>query len=256
MDAGYGARYADLYARHWWWRAREALVLRTIAGLAPAAGFGAILDVGCGDGLLLPRLVPFGEPLGLEADGALVTAAGRARGRIQVAPFDRRFQPGRRFGLITMLDVLEHLDEPVAALAHAAALLRPGGVVLLTVPAFRLLWTGHDEVNHHRTRYTRASLGREARAAGLLVRRQRYFFHWLVAPKLLVKLRERLAAGVPRPAAVPPPHINRAAELLSRLEQASWGRLPLPFGSSLLAILAPAAGDGSDTDVEVREQGA
>lgn len=250
MDAAYGARYRELYRRHWWWRAREAMVLARLEGLAPAAGFGDILDVGCGDGLLLDALARFGRPQGLEPDAALLSDYGRARGTIHVAPFDERFRPAERFGLILMLDVLEHLDDDVAALRHAARLLDRRGRLVITVPAFRMLWTGHDDINHHRTRYTAATFRRAAARAGVRIDELRYFFHWLFPLKLAVRLAERARRAPAAPASLPAAPINRACYAVSRLEQATWGRLGLPFGSSLLAVCSASA------DVEMVEQGA
>jgi len=190
MDAAYAQRYRELFDHHWWWRARERVVVAAIEACAPAEGFGDVLDIGCGDGLFFDVLRRFGQPMGLEVDAALVSAERSAHGDVVVAPFDQRFVPGKQFGLIVMLDVLEHLDDDRAAIRHAYSLLRPGGVLLLTVPAFRFLWTHHDDVNQHRTRYTRGRLERLLRDGGFTVEGLRYFFHWLVPLKMLVRLRE------------------------------------------------------------------
>lgn len=240
MDPAYAARYRDLYERHWWWRAREAAVLGLLARLAPAGGFGRILDVGCGDGLFFSGLARFGEPEGLELDEALVTAAGRARGTIHLGPFDALFEPGHRYGLITLLDVIEHIDDDVAALRHAARLAAPDGLLVITVPAIPALWTGHDEHNHHRRRYTRASLLRAAREAGLEIRSCRYLFPWLVPLKLLVRLKEKLSPSAPALPEVPAPAINRLLYAMCRLEERTWGRFPWPIGTSLAAVGEPA----------------
>lgn len=240
MDPAYGARYRDLYERHWWWRAREAAILDLLGELAPDGGFGRILDVGCGDGLFFSGLARFGEPEGLEVDEALVTEAGRARGKIHVGPFDALFEPGHRFGLVTLLDVIEHIDDDVAALRHAARLAAPDGLVVITVPAFQALWTAHDQYNHHLRRYRRASLLAVAREAGLEIRSCRYLFHWLFPLKLLLRLKERLSPGTPAMPEVPAPGTNRLFYRFCRLEQRTWGRFAWPFGSSLAAVGEPA----------------
>jgi len=239
MDPEYARRYRELHERHWWWRAREAAVLDRLRRLRPQAGFGAILDVGCGDGLWLERLAELGDPEGLEPDAAVVSAQSRRRWRFHLCPFDDAFDPGNQYGLILMLDVLEHLPDDHAALRLAARLLRPDGLLVLTVPAFRMLWTAHDDLNFHRTRYTRAELVRALRGAGLSIRVARYFFHWLFPVKLLVRAKERIRGGEPRPPRLPPPRVNRMLYLTSRFEQRSWGRLGLPLGSSILAVAAP-----------------
>jgi SAM-dependent methyltransferase len=234
MDAEYARAYRELYQRHWWWRAREALVLRTLRRLREGRARAPILDVGCGDGLFFDRLAEFGEVDGVEPDASLLTPDSPHRGRITVAPFDERFQPARRYALVLMLDVLEHLGDAEGALRHARLLLQPDGRLLVTVPAFPWLWTHHDDLNRHYTRYTRSTLRTVAAGAGLRVEESRYFFHWTVAAKLAVRAKERVL-GPGAPERLPAAPLNRALYLLSRAEQA----LHLPFGSSLLAVLAP-----------------
>ena len=240
MIPEYAAVYRDLYERHWWFRARETMLLREIESHRPAAGWSSVLDVGCGNGLFFDRLDRFGEVRGVESDESLVPADSRHRARIHLGPFDSTFEPGRRFGLVLMLDVLEHLPDPVAALRKAGGLLEPGGRVLITVPAFQLLWTSHDDLNRHFVRYRRRSLNLLVAQAGLSLLSSRYCFHWLFPVKLGVRALERLGAVSGDPATVPPPWLNRALLGLTRVEQETIGRLGLPFGSSLLAWCAAA----------------
>jgi SAM-dependent methyltransferase len=239
MDSEYGARYRDLFERHWWWRARERVILDALERHRPAAGWRTVLDVGCGDGLFFDTLAALdGVTLveGVEPAAALVSPGGALRERIHVAPFDARFQPGRRYSLVLMLDVLEHLSDPAAALTHAVSLLEPGGVFLATVPAFMTLWTRHDELNHHYTRYTARRFAELAESAGLRVDETRYFFHWTAAAKLGTRLAERFITAKPAPPRIPPEPLNRGLYLLSRLEERVLGRVGVPFGSSLLVV--------------------
>ena len=241
MIPEYAAAYRDLYERHWWWRAREPMLLREIEEHRPAAGWGSILDVGSGDGLFFDGLARLGDVWGVESDESLVPADSRHRARIHLGPFDSTFNPGRRFGLVLMLDVLEHLPDPVAALRKTADLLEPGGRVLITVPAFPVLWTSHDEVNHHLVRYRRRSLKPVIAQAGLSVLSSRYFFHWLFPAKLGVRVLERFGGAGRAHPTVPPPFLNRLLLGIARFEQYTVGRLGVPFGSSLLAWCAEAA---------------
>jgi len=243
MDPEYALRYRDLYERHWWWRARSDRIVEALKALCPAGTRPAILDVGCGDGLFFETLARFGDVEGVEMDVANVAPAGRWASRIRVQPFDASFRPGRRYGLVLLLDVLEHFAEPLPCLRRAVELLEEGGAVLVTVPAFRAQWTTHDEINRHFTRYTLATLTELARAAGARVEEARYFFHWTSPVKLAVRLKEAIVATPPASPRIPPPWLNEALYRFSRLEQKTLGRLPLPFGSSLIAVLrsAPAA---------------
>jgi SAM-dependent methyltransferase len=238
MDQAYAAQYRRLYERHWWWRARERAILDTLRRSGLANQGRPILDIGCGDGLLMDRLVEFGEPegIGIEIDESLVSSDGRWRKQIHIGPFDGEFQPSRRYALIVMLDVLEHLPDAPAALRHAIELLADDGLLLITVPAFRALWTSHDELNHHYTRYTKRTFSRLATEAGLAIDEMRYLFHWTCPVKLAVRLKESLLHSVPAPPKIPSPLINSALYGLTCFEQAVLGRVPMPFGSSLLVV--------------------
>src|SRR5439155_2500608 len=197
MEQAYARQYAELYRRHWWWRAREHLIVDVLTQLRPRVRWGTILDVGCGDGLFFDRAAQFGEVEGVEPDASLVSPESPYRARIHIGPFDESFEPRKRYSLVLMLDVLEHLADPAAALRHAASLLAPDGILLVTVPAFNLVWTNHDELNRHLTRYTRATLRRLADAVGLRVTHMWYFFHSLFLAKLAVRLWEAVLPRSP-----------------------------------------------------------
>jgi len=241
MRRDYGQRYRELYQRHWWWRAREAAILDVLRHRQPPQGWRHILDVGCGDGLFFGPLSLFGEVEGVEAASDLVNPYLPRSGRVHVCPFDRSFQPGKRYSLILMLDVLEHLPDPQAALQHALSLLEPDGTLLVTVPAFRLLWTNHDILNAHFTRYTKRSFGELAHRAGLRIEAARYFFQWMFPAKLAARASELLFPREPKPPGVPPRWINDALYKLSRLEERTLGALPCPFGGSLMVMGSKSA---------------
>lgn len=236
MDAAYAAAYPDLAANHWWWRAREALLLRTIARLREGKLPGRILDVGCGDGRLFPKLAAFGSVEGIEPDAATLGLLAPAGRTIHAVPFETPLPVSGRFDLVLLLDVIEHLDQPVESLRLARSLLAPGGTLLVTVPALPALWTAHDVLNHHRRRYTAQELRRQLTAAGLPRVEVRYAFHSLALAKLLVRLRERMGNASPAVPSLLPRWLNRLAQRYQLLEAglarpvAGW----LP-GSSLFA---------------------
>ncbi len=240
MDPEYARRYRDLYERHWWWRAREAVILRTLRRICPRNGWDRILDVGCGNGLFFDTLAAFGHVEGVEPASALVSETRARSGRIYVGPWDDRFRPAHPFGLILMLDVLEHLDDPVGALRHALAVLEPGGTLVATVPAFRSIWTTHDDLNEHRTRYTKQTMRALAAAAGLEIMSMEYFFQWTYPVKLVQRAVEAVTRPRPAPVRVPAEPVNRALYVLSRLEYAALRWLRPPFGSSLLVVARAA----------------
>lgn len=239
MDPSYGALYRELYEKHWWWRARERAILETLQRLVPFGRRVRILDVGCGDALLFGQLLERGDVEGVEPDAALVSSSNPHRRRIHITSFDESFLPGKQYDIILMLDVLEHICDPVRALRHALSLLSPEGTIIVTVPAFNLIWTTHDDLNHHRRRYTRRTFRELARAAGMNVNCERYLFQWAFLAKLAMRAAETVLGSKPRPPRIPPSPLNRLLYLASVIEQTLFAAVPVPFGSSLLVIGRP-----------------
>ncbi|MGD0417586.1 MAG: class I SAM-dependent methyltransferase [Terriglobales bacterium] len=236
MEREYGEGYRDLFEKHWWWRARTEYIIETLRRFQVPGGWTNILDVGCGDALFFDRLAEFGDVEGVEPSQELVNPNNPYRNGIHVCPFDESFQPGKKYSLILMLDVLEHLERPAAALKHAVDLLVAGGTFVATVPAFMVLWTNHDVLNQHRIRYTKSTLREQVKATGLKIEEERYLYHWTVPVKLGVRAAERILHLRPRLPDAAGGWMNRIFYQISRLEQKTLSRLPMPFGSSLLVV--------------------
>ena len=234
MREDYAQAYQDLYNRHWWWRARERFILDALRAEQPAAGWRKILDVGCGNGLFFDQLLRLGAVEGVELSSALVSDDGPHRSRIHVGDFDRSLNLSGGYSLILMLDVLEHLIDPAAALRYALELLGTDGKLLITVPAFNSLWTNHDTINNHLARYTKASFRQMAHHTGLQIESSQYFFHWLHPVKMASRMIERMLGSEPQPVRVPARWVNSLLYWFSFLDNKIFFNLPLPFGSSLL----------------------
>ena len=234
--------------RSWWFRGRRRVLASVVGGLGLAPG-ARIVDVGCGTGGNLPMLARFGAVTGVErSPAAAERARARGAGPIVVASAEATGLAAGTADLVTMLDVLEHLDDDRAGLAEVWRLLRPGGRLVLTVPAFMVLWSAHDEALDHRRRYRRGPLRERLAAAGLMPEVVTYYNAALFPPVLAVRLARRgadaVAARLGRPGrparadgteALPGP-LNAALEALFASERHLVGRVPLPFGVSLLAV--------------------
>jgi SAM-dependent methyltransferase len=237
-EALYG-QMRELEDRHWWFLGRRRIVESVIARLDLAPG-APILDAGCGTGGNLAMLRRFGEVVGAEYD-ASAAAIARQRGVAQVVraglPAEMPFA-AEQFQLVTLLDVLEHIDDDQGSLQTLAGLLRPGGYLVFTVPAFPFLWGPHDTEHHHRRRYRAAPLRRQIAAAGLQLQWLSYYNSWLFPAAAAVRLLRKVVPeqGVGSELALPPAPINGLLAGLFASERLWLGRVAIPFGVSLLGV--------------------
>src|SRR5688572_11819172 len=150
MDPALWDAIARVERRHWWFRGRRELVASALRARLPRGA--RILDIGCGTGFVLERLLDDFDALGLEPD-AEVRARASARAAPHLRPGstdDMSSLAGETFDAVLLLDVLEHVDDDVSALRSARAAVGPRGLVLVTVPAYPSLWSSHDVRNAHR----------------------------------------------------------------------------------------------------------
>jgi SAM-dependent methyltransferase len=242
-------RIARLEGSHFWYRGLHALVLAALARHLPAASAalgGAtaerplILDAGCGPGGLTVQLLALGRVVGLDRSAlALQFAATHARLPLLQASVSALPLAAGSVDAVVCLDVLYHRAVPDdrAALAELAAACRPGGLLLLNLPAHAWLAGPHDAQVHTARRYDRAQVRALARAAGLEVVRLSWFNCALlpaaVATRRLSGRRDRPHSDVQ---ALPAP-INAPLSAWMRLEAALALRGLLPWGLSLFAVL-------------------
>jgi SAM-dependent methyltransferase len=185
---------------------------------------------------MLEGLAEFGEAVGMEPDATLV-AAGRAAGldvRPGTLPGDRVVEPGWP-DVVLLLDVLEHLDDDAAALREARALLRPGGALVITVPAYQWLWSDHDVLLQHRRRYTLRRLRARVTAAGLSISHASYFNTLLLPAIAAVRAWKRSRGGghdLVRPSEL----VNATLARVFSLEAPLASRLSLPCGTSIMLV--------------------
>jgi SAM-dependent methyltransferase len=230
---------------HWWFRARRVLLLHQVeravreAGCAP--GSARLLDYGCGTGFNLPLLAGFGESWAADVSGPEAAPLRRLAGAAWIDLGSDLTPHHGRFDVLTALDVLEHLDDDVDGLRTMRALLRPRGQILLTVPAYDWLWGGEDVISEHRRRYTRRSLERACRGAGLRPCFVSYFNLAILPGAAAVVWSDRALRRPPRSnLRAAPAWLGASLYRISALE-ARWvgcERLRLPAGASLVARCA------------------
>jgi len=240
MDRDYELQTHQAENRHWWYRGRRTVIERVVAGLGLPQR-ARILDAGCGSGRNMIELARHGAVTGVELSSASVALA-RARGCGEVIEGSALEMPFAEasFELAVSLDVIEHLEDDLAALRELRRVVAPQGALLVTVPAYQWLWSGHDVINHHHRRYTRRSLQRVAEQAGWRQVRTTYFNSLLLPVAILLRVLDRFNTKTTESSLdlwVPPAPLNWLLERPLALEAAligAGGRIPA--GLSLLAV--------------------
>jgi SAM-dependent methyltransferase len=240
MELEYELQTHRVEERHWWYRGRRHVLERAIERLGLPAD-ASILDAGCGSGRNMVELARHGNVTGVElSDTSVRLARERAVGEVlEGSVMDMPFDDGS-FHLTVSLDVIEHLQDDVGALRELRRVTKPGGALLVTVPAYQWLWSGHDEINHHHRRYSRPTLLAAAHAAGWQVERTAHFNSLLLPIAILLRALERFKPSTTKSSLdlwIPPAPLNWALCQPLNLEAAAIGRgIPIPAGLSLLAV--------------------
>lgn len=238
MDAQAYALAADTEDEHWWYLGRRAILRSVLDRFAPPRDPSrTILEVGCGNGGNLPLVSAYGQTYAVEMDDAARARASRRA----VARVEKGWLPDgvpfgdRQFDLIAALDVLEHVDDDRAALQTLHNRLLPGGLLVVTVPAYGWLWGWRDEFSKHKRRYTRPTLIGGLTEVGFDVPYSSYF-NTLLFPLAVVyaQLEQLLFSSAYQAISVPPAPLNRALTAIFALERLFIPRVAFPYGLSIL----------------------
>jgi SAM-dependent methyltransferase len=244
--------YEDLYVKehtHWWHIGKRAIVYGLLRKYMPRGSRSTrrALDLGCGAGLNLERLSKYAETTGTDYfEEALLFC--RRRGFTGLCKADAAKLPfeSSSFDIVTALDVIEHLDDDRVALRELLRVMRPGGVLVISVPAYRFLWTYWDDILGHRRRYTTRMMREAVTSEGFRVRKVSYSNALILVPAVLVRVAKSLLlrlssrrGGESEPGSdfieVPRP-LNSALVAYYRLEAAWLRHGGLPFGLSVVCV--------------------
>jgi SAM-dependent methyltransferase len=226
---------------HWWYRARREILSDFLKRWGAVPAQAHILEIGCGTGHNLPMLAQFGDVDAIEIDETAAAKASERLGkRVGSSPLPELagVQPGS-YDLVAVLDVVEHVEDDVAALKAIATALKPGGQILITVPAHQWMWSAHDVVNHHKRRYSKKTLVAALEAAGLEYRKLGWFNSLLFPVAVAARFAGKLTGKDDSDDSPPPRLLNAIFEKIFGLERHLVGRVPLPPGLSLIVLASP-----------------
>lgn len=240
MERGVFERMAANQDRHWWFAARREVLGALVTSLPRPR---TILEVGCGTGANLGLLSQHGTVTGVELDD-------EARATAQAAYPSLRLLAGalpgglpplgpEPFDLVCLFDVLEHIEDDVAALRALRPLVARTGHLLVTVPAYAWLFGEHDRRHHHKRRYASGQLAKVARRAGFSVVREGHFNTLLFPLAVAQRAAAALGPAGKESDAIPPPLVNESLRRVFALERFVVPRVRLPWGLSMWALLQP-----------------
>ncbi len=240
MDPQIYVEMAGIEDKHWWFVARRKIVNKIIKNLALPKNT-QILEAGCGTGGNLSMLSCHGDLYGMELDElALDFAFNR-----QICPILPGKLPNEipfencNFDLVVLLDVLEHLEKDLASLQALKSRIKPGGWLLITVPAKSWLWSEHDVLHHHYRRYVRSSLVKVVKSAGYDVSYVSYYNFILFPLIAIARTLQRFflsKSNQSKYLTVPSSLINNLLTNIFASERFFIGNLYFPFGVSLLLL--------------------
>jgi len=236
MDECLLQQYPEIERDHFWWVSRRELVRRLIG----EAGLGtgpSVLDVGCGSGVLARELSTAGAAVSaVDVASHPDWGTGDRSPQFLEGDYLELAESLGTFDCLLALDVMEHIEDEGAFAGSLRKNLRPGGLAIVTVPAYQWMWSGHDDINQHFRRYTKRRLLTALEGGDLEVTRCGYIFFGLIVPKIVSKGTERLRDddGV----GVPSAPLNRGALTYFRWEHRLANRFRnfLPAGTSVIAV--------------------
>jgi len=239
--------YGVLNNDDWWWEVGRRALVKSLMRKFGTNGTGRdgtrpkILEIGCGAGGMLEDLEHWGSPYGLDiAEAAL--PYWRERGLKSVVLGDTRGLPyqDEQFDVVIAIDVLEHVDDDVGALAEIRRVCKSGGRVILTVPAFQLLWSRRDVQCHHKRRYRIGDVTQKMEHGGFRVLKSTYINMPLFFPLLMMvkagQLSSKRAPSLRMDYALVPPPINALLSRVVEWEARLVRHASLPVGSSIACV--------------------
>ena len=248
MEKEYYKEYYILEKDYWVFTARRKIALSILGRyLRQGARRPDILDAGTGTGVMLGELGRFGNATGLDNSRDAIEFCGKrgfsnvVEGSAESLPFS-----DSSFDAVCAMDILEHLKDDRRALAEFFRVLRPGGVLFITVPAFMFLWGPHDEINMHKRRYVPRQVAERIKEAGFVTGKLSYFNCFFFPAVVFIRVARRVLSGgrlKPKSDLISLPALpNKVLELVFSSERFMLKYFNLPFGVSVLCAAMKPTG--------------
>jgi len=225
---------------YWWFVARRKLVGSLVVRLFETPFEIKILDIGCGAGAMLRDLKEFGDPVGADvADASIKFCKERELNRLVQCDAERLGIKNDSFDLVTALDVLEHIGDDELAIRECFRVCKGGGYFISTVPAYKFLWSEHDEALSHKRRYTATALKTKLEAAGFRIEKLSYVITCFFLPILLFRVLRKVFKKAEHPKTdliILPDFLNKLLICVLDIETKLIRWTNLPAGVSVVCV--------------------
>lgn len=228
-------KLAQMEENHFWFTSRRKVIsswLIRALGINPGIG----LEIGCGTGYTAVVFSENGIPtIGLDAHPSFEQYQKSRRGKGFVLGDIFSIEPKAEFDFLLLLDVIEHVEDDVSFLRQAMKFLKPGGVMLISVPAFQSLWSIVDEKAGHLRRYTKKELEQRIQMIPDAKVEKRAYFYGVTLPLYWISriMRKSKTGEISSDEVNPGKAINRILKAFLCLESFGLSLGGLPMGSSL-----------------------
>lgn len=237
--------------QHAWFAGRTRAILKYLDAEVGAARPGderLVLDLGSGAGNMAHHLAHYGTVIGLDTNSRPLTVAAHRGLQVMQSTGDQLPFADNTFDLIALLDTVEHIPDEFGVFEECRRVLKPGGKLLVTVPALMWLWSYNDEINDHQRRYTAPELEEKLTSCGLQTKRLSYNNFFLFPPIAALRLLRPYKPELDSPhltqdedvyqvemEAIPEP-ANTILHVVGWLEAELLERMNLPIGVSVICI--------------------
>lgn len=233
--------YQDLYEledKHWWHQAKRDRVMSLIQQLCKRKK-PVIADIGCGTGKNVETFNSIGTAWGVDpSKDAITFCKKRKLKNLKLGTIEKTGFKDSSLDIVTILDVLEHIDDENRAIKELKRILKKDGMLVLTVPAFSWLWSQWDVVLHHKRRYTTQEVTALLEKHGFVIKKISYMYPWLVIPALLVRFikSKQKSDTYVSDFQLSNPLVNSVMNFVTGIEQKLLNIMNFPFGTSVICV--------------------
>lgn len=241
MENSLYSEYDLLEDKYWWFVGRRKIIRAVMSGfLDQRQQNKKILDIGCGTGGMFSVLKEFGEVSGMDMSLYAIKRAQEKTGiKVERGILSEKIPfPAKSFDVVTAFDLLEHIDDDLSALKSVSQLLKPKGLFIMTVPAYKFLWSEHDEINHHKRRYAKAEVKKKLCLSGFTVLKSSYFNLLLLPIIVLIRTWKKRRGAISGKSDFKrlPKTVNNFLQYVFSIERFGLRFFSYPAGTSIIAV--------------------